>query len=364
MKIKKQKNKNGFTLMELLISLGILGVIFSIFLLTANPVTHFANQRNVEREGHLKIIMDAIDRHKLQHGGSFSCPESFADLSGNNNFGVCSTEECPEKIDGRFGVGAGFDGSNENIKIESSDNLDVQGNMTISFWVKPSINSSEFSSGWNYFLIYEDNLKFELGFFGTAGPRFKVYNSGGSQFEVDANTPFSAGDWQHIVAVREGSFVGIYVNGVLKNSREDFSGTLRSGGALKIGGNGSGNGFDGVVEELVVYNKALSSEDIGNLFSGLMPEGPVLFMNFSEPADTVPVSTTTIASESEGGLDISCLVPTFLKAIPLDPSSGNAYYNSSDDYNTGYEIIKNETTGRITLMAPSAELDKKIEVTR
>lgn len=79
-------------------------------------------------------------------------------------------------------------------------------------------------------------------------------------------------------------------------------------------------------------------------------------------AGVIPTSTTRIATST---YDIGpCLVPTYISIMPFDPSDTNAFYSSTSNYNTGYEVIRDATTGRITVSAPSAELTESIAVSR
>lgn len=73
-------------------------------------------------------------------------------------------------------------------------------------------------------------------------------------------------------------------------------------------------------------------------------------------AGVIPTSTSTKMTSS-GGYDIApCIVPTYISTMPFDPSATGAHYTSNADYDSGYNIIKDATTGRITVSAPAAEL--------
>lgn len=75
-----------------------------------------------------------------------------------------------------------------------------------------------------------------------------------------------------------------------------------------------------------------------------------------------PISSTTTKTMASADYDIlPCISPTYVSAIPFDPKDG--FYNTDSDYSTGYTIVAS-TTGRITVSAPSAELDESISVTR
>jgi type IV pilus assembly protein PilA len=80
-------------------------------------------------------------------------------------------------------------------------------------------------------------------------------------------------------------------------------------------------------------------------------------------AGAIPTSTPT--NMATNTYDIApCLVPTYISILPFDPSAAGAHYTSNTDYDTGYNVQKDATTGRITVSAPSAELSETISVTR
>ena len=85
---------------------------------------------------------------------------------------------------------------------------------------------------------------------------------------------------------------------------------------------------------------------------------------FSCSSGAIPTSTTRMAT-STGNYNIGpCLVTTYLANLPFDPSTSGVRYVSVSDYDTGYNIVRNATTGRVTVSAPAAELGEDISVTR
>jgi len=82
--------------------------------------------------------------------------------------------------------------------------------------------------------------------------------------------------------------------------------------------------------------------------------------------DALPGTTSTITSTvAAGNVNLcDCLVNNYLAEMPFDPRDSSAGYKSCADYDTGYTIIQDAATGRITVSAPSAELDETINVTR
>jgi prepilin-type N-terminal cleavage/methylation domain-containing protein len=75
----------------------------------------------------------------------------------------------------------------------------------------------------------------------------------------------------------------------------------------------------------------------------------------------LPASSTPIAATS--GVDLrSCIVPTYVNEIPVDPQNG--IFTNATNYSTSYTLSQDATTKRITISAPSAELSETISVTR
>jgi type IV pilus assembly protein PilA len=81
--------------------------------------------------------------------------------------------------------------------------------------------------------------------------------------------------------------------------------------------------------------------------------------------NAISIPTTSTKMSYSGGYDIApCIVPMYVSTMPFDPSAIGAGYASSTNYDSGYFIIKDATTGRITVSAPSADLLETIGVTR
>jgi len=82
---------------------------------------------------------------------------------------------------------------------------------------------------------------------------------------------------------------------------------------------------------------------------------------------TMPSAITAVATvvgSGVGQIDICAdLVPTYVAAMPFDPTATGAHYTSCADYDTGYTIAQ-DADNRITVAAPSAELSETISNTR
>ncbi len=68
---------------------------------------------------------------------------------------------------------------------------------------------------------------------------------------------------------------------------------------------------------------------------------------------TVTVTLPTITSGiGSSGIDLEdCLVPTYISSMVVDPDGGSLA-------SSGYTIIRNATTGRVTITAPYTEIEE------
>lgn len=84
---------------------------------------------------------------------------------------------------------------------------------------------------------------------------------------------------------------------------------------------------------------------------------------FSCSSGAIPTTTQRMASST--GYNIApCIVTTYLNNLPYDPATSGAKYKSVTDYDTAYNILRNATTGRVTVSAPAAEVGESVSVTR
>jgi len=66
----KKIDSKGFTLVELLIVIGILGILLAIVLVALNPARQFAQANNVERRNDVNSLLNAIHQYSADNSGT------------------------------------------------------------------------------------------------------------------------------------------------------------------------------------------------------------------------------------------------------------------------------------------------------
>ncbi|MBL7782529.1 MAG: T9SS type A sorting domain-containing protein [Saprospiraceae bacterium] len=170
----------------------------------------------------------------------------------------------------RFGFGKSallFNGINSEVTASNAAQLN-SGVTTISFWVK--VNSLP-GNGESFLLSYggwQERFKISLPTHGK--PVFTTNHSNGiSDMDSGNGNELPVGVWKHLVFVHDGAKDKIFIDGVLK-AEKNVAGTLNSTTKpLGIGYNpiDGGNWFDGSIDELAIYNTALSDSEVSSLYA-------------------------------------------------------------------------------------------------
>jgi hypothetical protein len=156
-----------------------------------------------------------------------------------------------------------FDGEDDFIKIEESPSLMLSTGLSVCAWVK-CFKESEIErivSKWGYGDHY--NCSFNISFL-----------NGSSLFEVSPDNiptqvnsgPVTTDVWYFLIGTFDGSNIRLYVNGELKGTNS-FTSTLCQGLPLFIGcENGTWLPFNGIIDDVRIYKRALSEAEILKLF--------------------------------------------------------------------------------------------------
>ncbi|MCA9497161.1 MAG: laminin G domain-containing protein [Nanoarchaeota archaeon] len=203
------------------------------------------------------------------------------DLSGyNHTIQVSSGMNC--SVSGVFDNGCYFNGTNDNITIPNSDfNLNFTNKVSISAWVKPHQYVDVFSGKGSEIFRYGGNIRNQIAF--RLSPERKLNfaigsHENGTNYTFQSLENITLNEWSHLVGTFDGDTgIGkIYINGRISNifegdfevsstlDRFNFSNTRI--GIGNIGIPGQMERFNGTMDEIAVYTKALSDAEVGQLF--------------------------------------------------------------------------------------------------
>lgn len=166
-----------------------------------------------------------------------------------------------------------FDGIDDYMDLGNASNLNFgSGEFTISAWVK--INSIPALPSGGYTVYSRENVSdsTEGVYFGVvqfAGggivkPEFSVWN-GTTTDNVSSSQDLNDNSWHHIVGVRNSTNISIYIDGIFNvmGISENVDGDTTDNAS--IGVEVSYNYFNGSIDEVRVYNRALNSTEISQL---------------------------------------------------------------------------------------------------
>jgi Concanavalin A-like lectin/glucanases superfamily/Fibronectin type III domain len=196
------------------------------------------------------------------------------DASGNSNTGTVSGATWTTL--GRYGRALSFDGVNDWVTVNPSGSLNLTTRMTLEAWVYPTVTPSEWST-----VIHKEQPGGVVYFLHASSdkgdrPATGVYIGGEQQ--LIGGKRLVANSWVHLAGTYDGARLRLYVNGSQVASRSQSGAIQTSASPLRVGGNSVwGEFFKGTIDEVRIYNRALTREEILSDMStpvGLQPPAP------------------------------------------------------------------------------------------
>ncbi len=294
-----------------------------------------------------------------------------------SGYGGDMTSNATTSVTGQLGQAQLFDGSSSYANVAttgSTQRYDLVGDLSLSLWVKTTNSTraealisrySASGSGSGYLLRTNAGGTVEL-LLGVANV------AGGSSLATDV-TKINDGNWHHVAAVIHlGTTVTFYVDGALSSNVAINSTAATADSFFQLGVNSwvpYGNYFTGTMDEVRIYNRALSASDVASLYLSVSVAPPVATLSpgltqsflatvqnatdqsvnwsvtpsvgsvspsgvYTPPAaftvsQTVTITATTVAAPHGSGTATVTLVAPI--SVSVSPTSGGTLYQGQSE---------------------------------
>lgn len=192
---------------------------------------------------------------------------STLDSSAYGNNGVSNGANCTG-VTGHVNGACSFDGVDDFINVSYSGSVDWTGdNITVAAWINTPTPAK------NYGMIVTTgggvSEGYELRFNAATGkPEFLVTGTT-SPDRASSDTVLNSNTWYHLAGTYNGSVISLYINGALDKSVSSSGKFIQTNRTVLIGRryDSSSYNFNGTIDEVVIYNRSLTADEVYNLYT-------------------------------------------------------------------------------------------------
>ncbi|MFZ0034799.1 MAG: LamG domain-containing protein [Sedimentisphaerales bacterium] len=228
----------------------------------------------------MAVLTATADADPISH---WKLDETIGNTTSDSADGNPGTVYGAQWTTGRVGGALSFDGVNDYVDVGDKDNLDfgATASFSIAAWVNSNIDTYVDTA-------IVDKKRIDAGGYSREGYTFKIYmdtlyfgieDTSSNVVVTAGNTPIRDNKWHHVAAVRDTAQdkLYIYLDGVLDAAPvvDTTIGTLATSRSFRIGyAQYYPIFFDGMIDDVRVYNHALSQNEI----VAIMPEPATLLL--------------------------------------------------------------------------------------
>ena len=200
------------------------------------------------------------------------------DESGNGNHGAVFGPMLTEDRFNNPSSAYSFDGVDDYIRAGDSDILRMGNAMSMMAWINPHLIHTSIIG-----IILNKEGEYEFARFITDEVYYAITNDYPGWYWVPTGYEARSDEWSHIAIVYDSGLATMYVNGELFFI---FSGSGTIGDAwtnfneLRFGGRQGEGGdqfFKGVIDDIRIYNRALSAEEVQEIYNEVLPDSRAQF---------------------------------------------------------------------------------------
>lgn len=275
------------------------------------------------------------------------------------NAGNCIS--CPSSVNGMNDNSILFNGSNSiTVHNNSSFNNNLSGDFSIECWVQ----TTQTGTGNKVFIgTYNVGSTWWLGFNSEDGfAKFSVRSTSADSKLVSSTSKVNDGNWHHIVGVKDyyNENIKIYVDGIMENqTNTNFTNVAFGESNITIGNYTNNYFFDGILDEVAIYEKSLLQTEILNDYNRGLRAIDYILENESLISATVYLSGNYFDGEMLSTLND-------LNSIPLKhPFRVGTYnFNGAESVTSIPNADPMKKIVDWVLVSLRSEIDKSSEVAR
>ncbi|MHC4804974.1 MAG: LamG-like jellyroll fold domain-containing protein, partial [Planctomycetota bacterium] len=224
---------------------------------------------------------DLVAHWKFDDGSGITAKDS----SRNGHDGTLKGD--PQWVAGQLGGALDFDGAGDFVEVPHSPSLSITNEITIAAWTKMRGNASGemaivSKGGWS-----ANDLPYELTETPGGVIYWQFYDDGGRDSCAPLSPPVD--EWHHIAATYDGTIFKCYIDGQLADEWRYVGKMPKNTASVTIGRRSRGGTFfNGMIDEVVIFNRALGAEEIPNIMIGVGGFGLASEPNPADGATDVP----------------------------------------------------------------------------
>lgn len=317
----------------------------------------FAGLAEANWMGTLDITSNLVAHYEFEENGGSTALDSTA--NGNDGTLLNGPTWDSGSAVGDFAIDFTGDASNSNrvVTVADDTSLDFNGDFTVAFWYNATA-----SPGGSTRIIGSHDGSAGFSIFANGSNDVNFYIEGSSNFAIDTFTAGfeTDGQWHHIAATKDSSGTQLYVDAVAGGVRAGTYGTINPSAPLTIGGESATiSDFEGKVDDVRVYTRALSAVDVGELraLASTVPQS--LWLTTDNDVTSSGVTglgswgSSEILSFSDPGVSLEpgTTAGTLASTLNLDDFADDANADLNGMHYVSQTVVIGSGANQVTLLA-------------
>jgi hypothetical protein len=184
------------------------------------------------------------------------------DSSGGNHNGTLVGNA--KWATGKIGGAIELDGKSGFVKIADKSAFDIGGQITVGCWVNFRSIPDDYAA-----IVTKGDSAWRLSM-SERQPKFHTSVNDWNRIVLDGRTTVNANEWHYVTMVYNGKELCLYVDGKVDTCKHWKDGIGKNNFDVLIGENAEQKGrfFDGLIDDVRIYNYALSANEVAALATG------------------------------------------------------------------------------------------------